>query len=171
MQDTLESIYICIVNKKPSATYPFNYLAMKALKIVLVLMIVSLQADATGYSHNMLVAQKMLKSKKVTSKSQAVPIHRSTQASVVESGPCNTRKSADEEVALKPESSAASFSHYVGRWIVRVVSLSGNVLAEKLISLFSPAEAMEESLPANARFVSLSENILSYLVSPLRSMR
>lgn len=134
-------------------------------------MIISLQVNATGYSHNMLVAQKMLKSKKVTSKSQPVTIRLTTPASVVESAPCDTRKSAEEEVALKPESAAASFSQYVSRWIVRVMSLSGNVLAEKLVSLFSPAEAVEGNLPGNARFVSLSENIISYLVSPLRALR
>ena len=144
---------------------------MKALKIALVLMIVSLQVNATGYSHNMLVAQKMLKSKKVISKSQAVPIQVSTHTSVEESAPCDTRKSADEEIALKPESAAASFSQYVARWVVRVVSLSGSVLAEKLISLFSSDEAVEGNIPAHARFVALSGNIISYLVSPLRPMR
>ena len=134
-------------------------------------MIVSLQVNATGYSHNMLVAQKMLKTRKIASKTQALPIHLSTHASMVESATGDTRKSANEEVALKPDHAAASISQYVARWVVRVVNIQGNVLAEKLISLFSSAEAVEGNLPSNARFVSLSENILSYLVSPLRAMR
>lgn len=144
---------------------------MKTLKVALVLMIVSLQVNATGYSHNMLVAQKMLKTRKVALKSQAVPIHLTTHASAVQSTTCDTRKPADEEVTLKPDHVAASFSQYVARWVVRVVNINGKVVAEKLISLFSSAEVVERNLPANAHFVSLSENILSYLVSPLRAGR
>ena len=151
----------------PSTTY----LAMKTLKVALVLMIVSLQVNATGYSHNMLVAQKMLKTRKVASKTQALPIQLSTHASMVEAAAGETRKSANEEVALNPDHAAASFSQYVARWVVRVVNIQGKVLAEKFISLFSSPESVEGNLPANARFVSLSENILSYLVSPLRSLR
>lgn len=144
---------------------------MKALKVVLVLMVISLQVNATGYSHNMLVAQKMLKARKVKCKSQALPLQLSTQASVVETATGGARGSAEEEVALKPENAAASFSQHVARWVVRVVSISGRVLGEKLISLFTSAEAVEVNLPANARFVSLTDNILSYLVSPLRVSR
>lgn len=144
---------------------------MKALKIALVLMIVSLQVNATGYSHNMLVAQKMLKSRKVASKSQASPLHLATKASVVAPATCGGDGSAEEEVALKPDHAAASFSQHVARWVIRVVSIGGKTLGEKLISLFSSAEEVEGNLPTNARFVSLSENILSYLVSPIRAMR
>ena len=144
---------------------------MKALKIALVLMIVSLQVNATGYAHNMLVAQKMLKSRNVASKSQASPLHLSTHASVVESAKSGAMESSEEEVALKPDHAAASFSQHVARWVIRVVSVGGKALGEKLISLFSSAEEVEGSLPTNARFVSLNENILSYLVSPLRAMR
>jgi hypothetical protein len=144
---------------------------MKALKVVLVLMVISLQVNATGFSHNMLVAQKMLKTRKTVSKSQAVPLHLATQPTVVKPASCPTHESTDEEAALKPENTAASFSQHIARWVVRVVSMQGKVLAEKLIALFSSAEVVEGGLPANAQFVSLTENILSYLVSPLRVMR
>ena len=57
---------------KPTPNLPtFNDIterAMKVLKLVLVLILISLQANATGYSHNMIVAQKMLKTKKVSKK-------------------------------------------------------------------------------------------------------
>lgn len=144
---------------------------MKVLKLVLVLMVISLQVNATGYSHNMLVAQKMLKTRKTVSKSQALPLQLTTKPTVVKPTSCPISETSDEETALKPENTAASFSQHIARWVVRVVSMHGKVLAEKLISLFSSAEEVEGGLPANAHFVSLTENILSYLVSPLRAMR
>ncbi len=144
---------------------------MKALKLVLVLMVISLQVNATGYSHNMLVAQKMLKTRKTISKSQALPLQLSTQPTVVKASSCPVRETNDEETALAPENAAASFSQHIARWVVRVVSMNGKVLVEKLISLFSSAQEVEGGLPANAHFVSLTANILSYLVSSPRPMR
>ncbi|MPR34355.1 hypothetical protein [Salmonirosea aquatica] len=143
---------------------------MKALKIVLVLMIISLQVNATGYSHNMLVAQKMLKTRRTVSKSQALPLQFTTQPTVVKPASCPVSESAEEEAALKPESAAASFSQHVARWIVRIVSSQGKILSEKLVSLFSPNEKVEEWAPLNARFISISQNIVSYLVAPVRTL-
>jgi len=145
---------------------------MKALKVVLVLMVISLQVNATGYSHNMLVAQKMLKTRRTVAntKSQQLPLHFTTQPTVIKPASCPTNESADEEeTALKPESAAASFSQHVARWIVRIVSVNGKVLGEKLVSLFSSSQQVEEGLPTNARFLSISQNIVSYLVAPLRA--
>jgi hypothetical protein len=144
---------------------------MKALKLVLVLMIISLQVNATGYSHNMLVAQKMLKTRKAVSRSQALPLQLTTQPTVVKAASSPVQETSDEEAALRPENTAASFSQQIARWVVRVVSMNGKVVCEKLVSLFSSTEEVEGGLPANAHFISLTENILSYLVSPLRAMR
>lgn len=144
---------------------------MKALKVVLVLMVISLQVNATGYSHNMLVAQKMLKARKTVAKAQALPLQIKTKPTVVKPASCPASESTGEETtSLKPESAAASFSQYVARWVIRVVSVTGEVLGEKLISLFSPSQEVEQGLPNNANFLSVSHNIVSYLVAPLRAV-
>ena len=118
----------------------------------------------------MLVAQKMLKTRKAVSKSQALPLHTTTQPTVVKSAPCPASESTDEETALKPESAAASFSQHVARWIVRVVSIQGKVLSEKLVSLFSSSEKVAEWVPVNALFISISQNIVSYLAAPIKTL-
>ena len=75
-------------------------------------------------------------------------------------------ESAEEETTLQPEAAAVSLSQHIARWVVRIVSVSGEVLGEKLVSLFSASDAA--NLPANAYLVSLTNNVLSYLVRPLR---
>jgi hypothetical protein len=144
---------------------------MKILKLLIVLILVSLQAGATGYSHNMLVAQKVLKSKKVSKKSEAKPVRYTYQHTVVKPTPCSAANSSQQEGSfVKPESAAASFSQCIARWIVRVVSINGQILEEKFVSLFADEKDVEKELPSNVRFLSLSENIVYYLATPLRTL-
>jgi|GEM_PF-1197976 hypothetical protein len=143
---------------------------MKALKVIIILLLISIQVNATGYSHNMLVAQKMLKSKKVKKVSKVSTLEITSKSAVLKPDTAPTTTNApDEETFLKPESAAASFSQCIARWIIRIVGINGKVLGEKMISLFSSEEDIEKDLPTNARFLSLTENIVSYLASPLRS--
>jgi nitrogen fixation protein FixH len=145
---------------------------MKTLKLLTVFFLVSWQANATGFSHNMLVAQKMLngKQKSISVKDQKqrsalLLIPRST---VVKSATHPATESTDQEATLKPEEVAVSLSQHIARWVVRIMTISGEVLTETLISVFSAGA--ESSLPANAIFVSLTENVLSYLLVPLRAL-
>lgn len=143
---------------------------MKALKVIIILLLVSLQVNATGYSHNMLVAQKVLKAKKARKAPKVSTLEITPKASVVKPDTAPTTTNApDDETFLKPESAAASFSQYIARWIVRVIGINGKVLGEKMISLFSTEADIEKDLPTNARFLGLTDNIVSYLASPLRS--
>lgn len=143
---------------------------MKALKVIIVLLLISLQVNATGYSHNMLVAQKILKAKKARKAPKVSTLEITSKPTVIKQDTAPTTTNApDEETFLKPESAAASFSQYIARWIVRIVGINGKILGEKMISLFASEADIEKDLPTNARFLGLTENIVSYLASPLRS--
>lgn len=174
MQDTLENIYICTIIRNHyyfKLLNDINQLAMKALKILFVMMLVSLQVGATGYSHNMFVAQKVLKSKKTTQKIKVRPVHITAQPTVVKPSPCTTaNQSQEEDSFLLPESTAVSLLQCATRWIVRVVSIDGQVLEEKFVSLFADEEEVEKGLPSNVCFLSLTENIVYYLSAPLKSI-
>ncbi len=145
---------------------------MKALKLLIVLLLVSWQANATGFSHNMLVAHKMLnaKQKSICVKNQNTnsPLQFATRPTAVKTATHPATESSDEETTLKPEVMAVSLSQHIARWVVRIVTVSGEVLAETLVSVFSASA--ESALPANASFISLTENVLSYLLVPLRSL-
>lgn len=143
---------------------------MKALKIVLVLILISFQANATGYSHNMIVAQKMLKTKKVSKKAvvKTASIPLTSRTTIIKPSTCPVSESQEEDTAVKPESAATSFSQYIARWIVRVVGINGQVLEEKFVSLFSAEEDVEKDLPTNAHFLSVTDNIVSYITSSFR---
>ncbi|TDB69015.1 hypothetical protein [Arundinibacter roseus] len=146
---------------------------MKALKVLFVLILISVQANATGYSHNMLVAQKMLKTKKAVKKSEVKTesLQLKTTPTVVKQTACPTSQESErEEVSLRPDTSAASFSQYIARWIVRILTINGQVLGERLVSLFSTSDEVEKELPTHASFVGVTGNILSYINTPMRKL-
>lgn len=138
---------------------------------ILFMVLVSFQVNATGYSHNMLVAQKILKTKKADPKAElkSLALQIRAKATTVKSAPApNSHASDAEETVLRPDEAAASFSDKIARWVVRVVSESGSVLVEKLISLFAPNSTVAVTLPDNARFLSLTDNVVSYLLNPTK---
>lgn len=116
---------------------------MKALKLLIVLLLVGWQANATGFSHNMLVAQKMLNAKQnnlgAKSQKQSSALLLAPRPAVAEPA----TESADEETTLKAEDLAVSLSQRIARWVVRLVTLSGEILAEALIAIFSAGNESE----------------------------
>jgi len=120
---------------------------MKTLKLLTVFFLVSWQANATGFSHNMLVAHKMLntKQKSVSAKNQkqSSALVLVSHPTVVKPGTHPATESTDEEATLKPEVLAVSLSQHIARWVVRLVTLSGEILAETLIAIFSAGTESE----------------------------
>jgi hypothetical protein len=143
---------------------------MKALKVAIIVMLFSLQVNATGFSHNMLMAQKVLKTRKVSQKAVIKPetLKLNGQTTVVKPATCPVSQSQPDENAVKPKSAATSFSQCIARWIVRVVGINGQVLEEKFVSLFSTEEDVEKDLPTNAHFLSVTDNIVSYVTATVR---
>ncbi len=145
---------------------------MKALKLLIVILLIGWQANATGFSHNMLVAQKMLNAKQAKATVKGQPERMSLQLvsrnTVVKPKTKTATESAEEETSLKPEVTAVSLSQNIARWVVRVVTVSGEVITETLVSVFS--FDTDSVLPANASFISLANNVLSYLIGPLRAL-
>ena len=145
---------------------------MKALKLLIVLLLISWQANATGFAHNMLVAQKMLnakqKSVRVKNQNANVSLQFATRSTAVKTATHPATESAKEEATVKPEVLAVSLSQHIARWVVRCVTISGEVLTETLASVFSLGT--KSAFPANASFVSLTGNVLSYLLVPLRAL-
>lgn len=145
---------------------------MKSLKLLIVLLLVSWQANATGFSHNMLVAQKMLNARQksicVKNQKQNPPLQFAARPTALKAATHPATKSAEEEATIKPEVMAVSLSQHIARWVVRIVTVSGEVLTETLVSVFS--FGTKSAFPANASFVSLTENVLSYLIVPLRAL-
>lgn len=147
---------------------------MKIVIGILTIVLLSFQANATGYAHNMLVAQKILKTKKANpmAELQSLTLQIQAKATTVKSAPApNSHASDAEETVLRPDEAAASFSDKIARWVVRIVSESGSVVVEKLISLFAPNSTVAVTLPDNARFLSLTDNVVSYLLMPLAAQR
>ncbi len=145
---------------------------MKALKLLTVLFLVSWQANATGFSHNMLVAQKMLNAKEKSvccasnqAKSSSLQLVKKPTVVKPTTHPAAT-ESAEEEATLKPAIAAVSISQHIARWVVRIVTVGGEVLTETLVSVFS--SGAKSALPANASLISLTDNVLSYLLVPLK---
>ncbi len=146
---------------------------MKTVIGIFALVLLSFQIHATGYAHNMLVAQKILKTKKVGPEVQvkSLALQIKAKTTEVKPGKSNSHDSDAEETAVRPETAAASFSDKITRWVVRLVSESGSVLIEKLVSLFAPSSSAAVALPDNARFLSLTGNVVSYLLIPLTAER
>ncbi|GAB3180984.1 hypothetical protein [Telluribacter humicola] len=112
---------------------------MKTLKLLTVLLLISLQVSATGYSHNMFVAQKMLKAKKEVRKaapktreiSQAsvnvtpttVTSTRATPSggAVVKATPSTSPASDDQDEVTTSNLTPAAFTQHLARWIVGFV--------------------------------------------------
>lgn len=89
---------------------------MKNLKIVAVLLLLSLQAGATGYSNNMFVVQKKLSQTQVTSKK--------SKAVVQVSDANNSLKitAEDDNFSTDVREAAIAFTRTVSSWIVRIIS-------------------------------------------------
>ncbi len=144
---------------------------MKALKLLIVLLLLGWQANATGFSHNMLVAQKMLNAKEksiccVEKKAKSSSLQVAAKPTVVKQSTHPATESSEEEATIKPSITAVSLSQHIARWVVRIVSVGGEVLTEMLMSVFSLGN--ESTLPANASLISLTDNVLSYLIVPLK---
>lgn len=144
---------------------------MKALKLLIVLLLVSWQANATGFSHNMLVAQKMLNTKQqsvcVKNQPMSSPLQLVSRTTIVKPDMNPATESAEEEILLKPEATAASLSQHIARWVVRIVTVGGKILTETLVAVFS--FDTDSAFPTKAIFISLTNNVLSYLIAPLRA--
>ncbi|WP_247235735.1 hypothetical protein [Telluribacter sp. SYSU D00476] len=118
---------------------------MKTLKLLIVMMLISLQVSATGYSHNMFVAQKMLKAKKEVRKSapkaqEAASVApasvapasvapasvASARVAVVKATPRVTTTPSDQEEVKTAELTPAAFTQHLARWIVGFVCSDSN---------------------------------------------
>lgn len=145
---------------------------MKAFKLLIVMLLVGWQASATGFSHNMLVAQKMLNAKEkcvcIQNQTQTLHLQLTAKSTVVKPATRPVTESTEEETVLKPEISAVSLSQHIARWVVRIVTVTGQVLTESLVSLFS--SGVKNTVPVDAIFVSVTDNVLSYLLAPARTM-
>lgn len=89
---------------------------MKNLKIVAVLLLLSLQAGATGYSNNMFVVQKKLSQTQITSKKSKATVVRTSDAN-------NSAKitSEDDNFSTDVREAAKAFTRTVSSWIVRII--------------------------------------------------
>ena len=95
----------------------------------------------------MLVAQKMLnaRQKNLSAKNQkqSSALLFAPRPTVVKPATHPATKSAGGETTLKPEVTAASLSQHIARWVVRLVTFSGEILAKTLIAVFSAGTESE----------------------------
>jgi hypothetical protein len=142
---------------------------MKTLKLLTVLMFISLltigQVSASGYSHNMFVAQKMLKAKKetlkVTPKKQAAPVVPSRATSLK---PASAGTSVPREApTVKPEASAVAFTQHLARWMVSLV-------CEDTRSEENAADDSDGDDSLNGRLVGLVQYLVSGFTQPVRAL-
>ena len=139
---------------------------MKTLKLLLVMMLISLQVSATGYSHNMFVAQKMLKAKKEVRKS-APKVQEPSQvqasvvtnrAAVVKAAPPahHTPSDQGEEVKIS-DLTPVAFTQHLARWIVGFVCSEERNGDEK-------ASSHDSGHSLSSHLVSLVERVIYTLV-------
>jgi len=106
---------------------------MKTIKIFIVLVLFSLQASATGYTHNMFVAHKKLQAGK---EFRAVKEHISRQ---------NPAKSVIHKTTIIQQSglSAISYTKDLATKMSRMVTLNERILEEAPVSIFEKEESCE----------------------------
>lgn len=127
--------------KRPDCSKPTDPIAMKTLRIILVLLIVAAQANATGFAHNMFVAQKKLQAGK--------------EVQMVKTKATVTRKVCVEKVGTKHATVKKSNESAVQQFASKVsnmVTLNERILAENPMSFFAVVE--EEEKEASVSFVS-----------------
>jgi hypothetical protein len=124
---------------------------MKIFKILFVLFLGSLQAQATGYAHNMFVAQKKLNTKK--------------EAVVEKSPEAHLPKSKQEDVKMKKQ--IASPTYIVGGQLADGFSLNPATFDENAI-FSTDAQAESKSLltsTATKVVLFLKNSIYAFLLS------
>lgn len=122
---------------------------MKIIKILTVLVLLSLQAGATGYSHNMFVAHKKLQSGKerVMTREQAVK-----KVAVVKA----TASTATAQLSLADQISAKFSS---------VATLNQRILEEGPASLFNDDNEEESSDTIVTKLVGVVKGMVVSLIS------
>lgn len=128
---------------------------MKIIKLFTLLVLFSLQAGATGYSHNMFVAHKKLQAGK------EVRITNDHQVTVRKEGSSKVH-SKHASVPRKPE---ASFTQEVANKLSGMVTLNQNVLKETPSSLFSTEDEKESENSIVTKLVSVVKGIVYAFIS------
>ncbi len=130
---------------------------MKTIKLFIVLVLFSLQASATGYSHNMFVAHKKL---------QAGKEFRSVKEHVSKHAPAKTVINKSAVIQLTGES-AISYTKDLATKMGRMVTLNERILEEAPASLFENEENCERNNSIATKLAGLiKEVIYAFIGSP-----
>ncbi|MCF2445771.1 hypothetical protein L0657_17555 [Dyadobacter sp. CY345] len=123
---------------------------MKTIKLLIVLVLFSLQASATGYSHNMFVAHKKLQAGK---EFRAVKEHISRQSPA---------KTVVHKTTVIQQSglSAISYTKDLATKMSHMVTLNERILEEAPVSFFEKEETVEINNSIASRLAGFIKDVL-----------
>ena len=130
---------------------------MKTLKLFIVLVLFSLQAGATGYSHNMFVAHKKLPSGKE---------FRSVKEHVNKHTPAKTVINKSVVIQLTGES-AISYTKDLATKMSSMVTLNERILEEAPVSIFGTEERCARNNSIATKLAGLIKDVIyAFIGSP-----
>lgn len=91
---------------------------MKNIKLLIFFILISVQANATGYSNNMFVAQRMLKAKKVLTQIEPIVAADGTVARIA-----TFNKLAAFDLISQPANGGMSVIQCISEWMVQVLGV------------------------------------------------
>jgi hypothetical protein len=129
---------------------------MKIVKLLIVLILFSLQVHATGYSHNMFVAHKKL---------QAGKEYREVKERVAKQSPAKTV--VNKTVIIQSGQSAISYTKSIATKVGKMVTLNERILEEGPESFFETEEDEEINNTIATKLAGLIKDVIyTFIGSP-----
>lgn len=129
---------------------------MKTIKLLIVLFLFALQANATGYSHNMFVAHKKL---------QAGKEYREVKDQAKQA-PAKTV--VNKTVIVQTAQSAISYTKSLSDRMSRMVTLNERILEEGPAAFFETEEDEETNNSIATKLAGLMKEVIYSFVASLR---
>jgi hypothetical protein len=126
---------------------------MKTLKLIAVLFLFSLQANATGYAHNMFVAHKKLQSGK------EMHVVKTKAAA------CKTMTGKAEVKAAGIKGNQSAVQRFTNK-VSGMVTLNDRILEEGPSSFFKAEEEKEVENSVVSKFVDLMKSVVYAFIAP-----
>lgn len=133
---------------------------MKHIKLLILFILISVQANATGYSNNMFVAQRMLKAKKVLVQIEPVANADGTVARI-----SSFKKLVAFDITSQPISSGMSVIQCISEWMTQVIGVTEEKTGPILVK-----ESSETELTVKKRISSCVSTAATQCLSAIQRL-
>lgn len=133
---------------------------MKNIKLLILFILISVQANATGYSNNMFVAQRMLKAKKVLTQIEPVAAADGTVARIA-----SFNKLVAFDLISQPASGGMSVIQCISEWMVQMLGVEAESNEAPILK-----ESVRTELTIKKKISSCLGNYACQLASSLQRL-